>query len=72
MPKQSACRSSESPRWIVIGDAQDWETNKRREFQNDALIALTAVRHGAAVVTTNTRDFALLARSVKLTLITLA
>ena len=44
-----------------IGDAQAWEVNKRREFQNDALIALTAVRHGAAVVTTNVADFELLA-----------
>ncbi len=44
-----------------IGDAQGWDVTKRREFQNDALIALTARRHGARVVTANTRDFALLA-----------
>ncbi len=43
-----------------IGDAEDWEINKRREFQNDALIALTARRHGAAVVTANAGDFDLL------------
>ena len=43
-----------------IGDAEDWEINKRREFQNDALIALTARRHGAAVVTANAGDFNLL------------
>jgi len=34
---------------------------KRREFQNDALIALTARRQGAMLVTANQRDFALLA-----------
>jgi predicted nucleic acid-binding protein len=50
----------------AIGDAQDWETTKRREFQNDALIALTAVRHGATVVTTNAQDFELLAKAIKL------
>ena len=44
-----------------IGDAQRWETAKRREFQNDALIALTARRRGATVVTANREDFALLA-----------
>jgi len=49
----------------AIGDAQDWETTKRREFQNDVLIALTAVRHGATVVTTNTNDFEFLAKSIK-------
>lgn len=43
-----------------IGDAEDWEINKRREFQNDALIALTARRHGATVVTANAGDFNLL------------
>ena len=43
-----------------IGDAEDWEINKRREFQNDALIALTARRQGAAVVTANAGDFNLL------------
>lgn len=49
----------------AIGDAQDWETTKRREFQNDALIALTAVRYGATVVTTNAQDFELLAKAIK-------
>ena len=44
-----------------IGDACGWEVSKRRDFQNDALIALTARRHGAAVVTANASDFALLA-----------
>lgn len=56
----------------TIGDAEDWETAKRREFQNDALIALTAVRHGATVVTTNTKDFELLARAIKLSVLRVA
>ena len=47
-----------------IGDAQSWDTNKRRDFQNDALIALTARRHGATVVTANRTDFDLLSRQV--------
>lgn len=44
-----------------IGDAHGWDTRKRRDFQNDALIALTARRHGATVVTADSRDFELLA-----------
>ena len=48
-----------------IGDAHDWESTKRREFQNDALIALTAYRHGATIVTDNLADFDLLSREVK-------
>ncbi len=47
-----------------IGDAEGWETTKRRSFQNDALIGLTARRHGAAVVTPNRADFALLHKKV--------
>lgn len=43
-----------------VGDRHGWEIHKRREFQNDALIALTARRHGATVVTANRSDFALL------------
>lgn len=43
-----------------IGDAEGWDVVKRRTFQNDALIALTARRHGARVVTGNVRDFTLL------------
>jgi predicted nucleic acid-binding protein len=43
-----------------IGDKQDWDIHKRRDFQNDALIAFTARRHGATVVTANTSDFELL------------
>ncbi len=48
-----------------IGDAQGWERSKRRDFQNDALIALTARRHGATVVTANRRDFELLSRELR-------
>jgi len=50
----------------TIGDARRWETSKRREFQNDALIALTARHYGATVVTTNAKDFLLLAKRIKL------
>ena len=47
-----------------IGDAQGWDRQKRRDFQNDALIALTVRRHGATVVTANLSDFELLAREL--------
>jgi len=47
-----------------IGDTRGWDAGKRRDFQNDALIALTARRHGATVVTANRADFDLLAREV--------
>ena len=50
----------------VIGDRNDWEIHKRREFQNDALIALTARRHGATVVTNNQDDFDLLGRELEI------
>jgi predicted nucleic acid-binding protein len=49
-----------------IGDAEGWDRNKRRDFQNDALIALTARRHGATVVTANLLDFDLLARELRI------
>jgi predicted nucleic acid-binding protein len=49
-----------------IGDREGWEINKRREFQNDALIALTARRHGATVVTTNGGDFDLLKAQLRI------
>lgn len=45
-----------------LGDARDWDRSKRRDFQNDALIALTARRHGATVVTANRAEFELLSR----------
>ncbi len=47
-----------------VGDAQSWDKNKRRDFQNDTLIALTARRYGAIVVTGNRADFELLSGEV--------
>jgi len=44
----------------TIGDSHGWDRSKRRDFQNDTLIALTARRHGAIVITANRRDFELL------------
>lgn len=44
----------------TIGEAHHFDRAKRRDFQNDALIALTARRHGAVVVTTDARDLGLL------------
>ena len=52
-----------------VGDRQGWETGKRRGFQNDALIALTARRHGATVVTPNHRDFAVLRDRLGITIL---
>ena len=52
----------------VIGDARGWDRGKRRDFQNDVLIGLTALRHGATVVTANRADFELLAREIPLSL----
>ena len=51
-----------------IGDAQGWEASKRRDFQNDALIALTARRHGATVITANRAEFELLAEQIRVRL----
>jgi predicted nucleic acid-binding protein len=48
----------------TLGDAHDWDRSKRRDFQNDALIALTARGHGATVVTANRGDFEILGRSL--------
>jgi predicted nucleic acid-binding protein len=45
-----------------VGDAHDWDRSKRRDFQNDALIALTARGHGATVVTANRGDFEILGK----------
>lgn len=54
-----------------IGDANDWDISKRREFQNDALIALTARRHGATIVTSNRNDFELLRAELGMNLLVL-
>ena len=48
-----------------IGDDHDWDRNKRRDFQNDTLIALTARGRGATVVTANREDFALLGSKLR-------
>jgi predicted nucleic acid-binding protein len=47
-----------------LGDARGWDRSKRRDFQNDVLIALTARRHGATVVTANHAEFELLSREL--------
>jgi predicted nucleic acid-binding protein len=52
-----------------IGDKRDWDINKRRDFQNDALIALTARRHGATVVTANYADFELLRSELRISVL---
>ena len=52
-----------------IGDKQDWDINKRRDFQNDALIALTARRHGATVVTADHSDFNLLRSEIRISVL---
>lgn len=49
----------------TLGDAHDWDPVKRRAIQNDALIALTARRHGATVVTSNRADFELLGQRLR-------
>ncbi len=49
-----------------IGDARHWNASKRREFQNDALIGLTARRYGAVVATSNAADFGLLAGQLEI------
>jgi len=48
-----------------IGDRRGWDRNRRRDFQNDTLIGLTARSHGATVVTANARDFELLAGTLR-------
>ena len=52
-----------------IGDKQDWDIHKRRDFQNDALIALIARRHGATIVTANSSDFELLRSELRISVL---
>jgi len=52
-----------------IGDSQGWDIHKRRDFQNDALIALTARRYGATVVTANYSDFELLRSELRISIL---
>lgn len=54
-----------------IGDAKGWDRGKRRDFQNDALIALTARRRGATVITADQADFELLARALRIAVLPL-
>lgn len=49
-----------------LGDQHGWDVHKRREFQNEALLALTARREGALLVTANRSDFRLLERRLGL------
>ena len=48
-----------------LGDARHWDPHKRQAFQNDVLIALTARRYGATIVTSNQSDFELLGTELK-------
>jgi len=48
-----------------IGDANHWDHRKRQEFQNDTLIALTARRYGATIVTSNRDDYELLGQELR-------
>lgn len=52
-----------------LGDARGWDRSKRRDFQNDALIALTARRHGAVVVTANREEFELLSEEIRVSIL---
>lgn len=54
----------------TIGDRQRWDRERRRGFQNDALIALTARRYGATVVTAD-RDFELLSEELPVAILVL-
>jgi predicted nucleic acid-binding protein len=49
-----------------VGDAAHWDRRRRRDFQNDALIGLTARRHGATVVTADRSDFEILSRVLRI------
>jgi predicted nucleic acid-binding protein len=49
-----------------IGDVRNWDRRKRQEFQNDALIALSARRYGATIITANRTDFELLGKELRI------
>jgi predicted nucleic acid-binding protein len=53
-----------------LGDARHWDPHERMAFQNDVLIALTARRHGATIVTANRSDFELLGRELGISVLT--
>ena len=44
-----------------------WDARRIRDLQNDVLIALTARKYGAVLITANQRDFELLRRYVRFT-----
>jgi predicted nucleic acid-binding protein len=52
-----------------VGDLRNWDARKRRDFQNDALIALTAKHHGASVLTQSQSDFEILETEIGLSVI---
>jgi|SRR5882672_7081766 len=49
-----------------VGDERGWDIQKRREFQNDVLLALTVRGRGALLITGNQADFRLLERRLAL------
>ena len=49
-----------------IGDVMKWDKRKRQEFQNDALIALSARRYGATIITANRNNFELLGKELRI------
>ncbi len=51
-----------------IAKKERWERNKIREFQNDALISMTAYSNGFTVITNNRKDFQLLSSKLKFNL----
>jgi predicted nucleic acid-binding protein len=51
-----------------VGVRCGWDASKKRAFQNDVLIGLTARRHGALLITSNRADFERIAEEVPLRL----
>ena len=58
------CWTPDSDDWRTAGRLlrqltrrHGWDSPRIRDLQNDALIALTARKHGATIVTANKRDF---------------
>jgi len=65
--------SPETADWLMagklvraLGDAAGYDVHKRRELQNDCLIALSARRHGAIVLTGDIGDFRLIASRIEI------
>jgi len=53
-----------------LADVRRGDAHKRMAFQNDVLIALTARRHRATIVTANRSDFELLGRELAISILT--